>query len=390
MHPNLHGSGVNIGIKLIDRFRTLLPARPFVKIIIVVFFLGITFFINAPSAHAEGSADLFPNNTTCQANSLGGGCRANMEWRTDSYANGTITRRTLLRVYVRNGETLQLGSSAVGIGSGNILVFNNASISGQKGRETISGTPVLNCVTQQPGNGLISTRAQELAGPGGPTGYTPCTISGLATGIYAVVMYGPAGATGANPVGPTGTITPINATTTQNNSIDAWDVTVRDASNTIRDGRLFSYAFSLFTALNGRPVFSTFYTVTLDGYIYQTAMNGLDPNGFLIYGNNYGFLDSDGVSPLYHNVVGTDNILTNIIGGLSTATPSFPIFVNNPDPETLDALSIPRNTVAPILTNFSFDGSGGPSTSLFNTGGAFRHAVTKSCAKEKGRGELKR
>jgi len=44
----------------------------------------------ASTAYAEGSGSLYPSNATCGPNSTGGSCRANLEWRTNTTAGGTL------------------------------------------------------------------------------------------------------------------------------------------------------------------------------------------------------------------------------------------------------------------------------------------------------------
>src|SRR5690349_15909708 len=71
--------------------------------------------LDAAPAFAEGSGSLYPTNATCGPNSTGGSCRANLEWRTDRTAAGTLYRRTLLKVFANAGEYILLGSSASGV-----------------------------------------------------------------------------------------------------------------------------------------------------------------------------------------------------------------------------------------------------------------------------------
>src|SRR5207237_10413127 len=91
----------------------------------------------------------------------------------------------------------------------------------------------------------------------------------------------------------------------QGTSVAAWDVTGRShlTSPTNITGRVFSYYLALFTGGNGLPVYPTIYAVTADGYRYQVDLRGMDPNGWLVYGNQRGFLDSDRATTLYHDAV---------------------------------------------------------------------------------------
>src|SRR5439155_14982908 len=144
---------------------------------------------------------------------------------------------------------------------------------------------------------------------------------------------------------------------TQGSSVAAWDATVRAslASTTNITGRVFTYYLALFTAGNGLPVFPSVFPVTSDGYRYRVDLRGMDPNGWLVYGNQVGFLDSDGTTttPLYHDAVassaGNPAQLTNIQGGVSFALPSFPLFFETPATASLTALGIPTAPTAPVM-----------------------------------------
>jgi uncharacterized repeat protein (TIGR01451 family)/MYXO-CTERM domain-containing protein len=337
-------------------------------------------------AMAAGSGDLWPN--------LAPGSRANTEWRTDSYGNGVLTRRTLIKAYMTTGQFLLLGSSAIGQGSSDIRVYDPGLVTGPIGTETIPAPPSFSCNTQRlggpVGQGMITTRAQELAGPdtipsSGSGGYLPCYYAAPSTGIYDIVFLGPAGATNTD-----GTVAADVAlaqagdkNASQGTSIAAWDATVRDSLPSAVDitGRVFTYYLALFTGGNGRPVFPTIYAVTSDAYKYQVDLRGMDPNGWLVYGNQVGFLDSDGNTPLYHDAVAADDHLlrggfpgqlTTIQGGVKFARPSFPLFFEPPAAATIAALGIPAAPIAPIMSAISFTGTLGGNTSLVNSGGTFK------------------
>ncbi|HMC72523.1 MAG TPA: hypothetical protein VKJ07_25440, partial [Mycobacteriales bacterium] len=260
---------------------------------------------------AAGSPSLWPSGAA--------GARANTEWRTNSYGGGLITRRTLLKAFMNAGEVLMLGSSAIGQGSSDILVYNPGRVTGPIGTETIPGTADFSCNTQRLGSGvanqgIIASRTEELAGPDTiPTGgianaYAPCHYTAPSRGTYDIEFLGPAGAASA----ADGTVAadvaltdPNDFNANQGTSIAAWDATVRSslASTANITGRVFTYYLALFTAGNGLPVFPTVYPITGDGYRYQVDLRGMDPNGWVSYGNQVGFLDSDGTTPLYHDAV---------------------------------------------------------------------------------------
>ena len=345
-------------------------------------------------AVAEGSRDLYPTDATCAANSAGGSCRANIEFRTNAYgpAGTSIFRRTVFSLFAKAGEVIETGSTAMGNGSADILVYNPTIVTDLQAATLPTITPGTNgfeCSVQRatpgdPARGMITSRAQEKAGPqavtggGNPTGYVPCSYVAPSTGIYNVVMYGPAGGASAADGTVTADIDMAGANdfnSTQGTSIAGWDVTVRDSGTSTTDikGRLFTYALAAFTGGNGLPVNQTFFVTTTDGFRYRTDTNGLDPNGFLIYGNRKGFLDADGVSPLDHDAFGTSNSgqLTTLDGGVTFAAPEFPISFAPLAAETLAQLNIPSTPIAPIMTKFSFAGSVGSNYSTVGAGGTF-------------------
>ncbi len=352
-------------------------------------------------ARAEGSAQLYPANTTCAPNSSGGSCRANIEWRTDAYgpASGAqVRRRSYMQVFAQAGEVLALGSSAVGVGAGDILVYDPGVVTDPTANPLPALTTGVNgfrCSDQRTTSGIaaqgrITSRAQELAGAqavdgsGNLAGYVPCSYVAPVTGIYGVVFYGPDGAgsaTDGGPTGQTGLASASNFDATQGSSIAAWDVTVRANASSTADitGRLFTTALIAFTGANGRPINVSVDVVTLDGFRYRTDTRGIDPNGFAFYGNQAGFLDGDGSSPLYHDAYGTTSSseLTGLAGGVTFAAPEYPIFFGPPAAATLAALGIPSTPVAPSLGALSFTGNVSGNTSSLGAGGTFSYTANE-------------
>src|ERR1700691_1624096 len=113
----------------------------------------------AVNVFADGSQNLYPSGAT--------GSRANTEWRTGSYGAGAITRRTLLHAYATTGEYLLVGSTAVGNGEADILIWNPGLVTGTPGNETIPGTASFSCAAQRvstaiAAQGKITSRAEEL------------------------------------------------------------------------------------------------------------------------------------------------------------------------------------------------------------------------------------
>lgn len=337
-------------------------------------------------ARAEGSRDMYPSGAS--------GNRGNIFW-TKGIAAGAKDR-TLLRVYAAKGEHILVGSSAVNVGSGAIKIFNPGSY-GKAANENLPNAN-FTCSVQDNSDpnrlGFIDTRAKELAGPqsidgtGNTAGYKPCFYKAPETGIYYVAMYGPSGsnsnASPDNGVEPN--IATINTGANQNTGISAWDVTVRSSdlsSTNDLEGRLHAFFISLNMGENGRYLHSDLYPVTTDGYRYEIDMRGLDPYGFRIFGSQLGNLDSDGVSPLYHDVLGDDGNISNPVGGTSSAPPQYPIFFNAIDNAVLTSLPIydpkgiqtgtgfPPAPIFPLVSNPSFSGNVSGNTSKINSGGKF-------------------
>ncbi len=364
------------------------PISRYGKLLSSIVFSLVALSLGMRSAHAEGSRTLYPSTTPS------GSSRANLEWRSNVYG-GLVQRRTLLKVYANAGENILLGSSAVGVGNGDILVYKPGRVYGKIGQESILGTPDFLCSKQPGGGGVISSRTQELAGPqsisgtGNSSGYKPCFYTALSPGVYSVVFYGPTGdgsTTNGAPTGDVNLISKANFDGTQGTSVAAWDVTVRSSdekSTADINGRLFAYYYALFTGNNGLPLYFPIYPITTDGYQYRVTLRGTDPNGFLIYGNQIGFFDSDGKSILYHDIIGQDGQVSSPDGSTSLASPQYPTFLNPLDTTVLSSLEtygtdgnstgvgIPSIPVIPTVGSISFKGTAGGNTSVYSTGGTF-------------------
>ncbi len=304
----------------------------------------------APSAIAEGSQDLVSS----------GGDRPYLEFRDDT--SGGIPRRTIIKVYAKEGETINLGSSAVGIGNGVIRYRNpnnNAGTCGAVGR--------------------ILNRAQEIAGPGDGSGgtFVPCkvTIGPGQAGIWEIDFVSPNQANGTNPAVAAGT-----ANWTQPNGvsyISAWDVTVRaDSSNTgaKRKGRTYANYFAFNIGGNGRSLSSQFFILTKEGYQYDLDLNGLDPYGFILFANRNGFFEQSSGDSIFRSLQMTGaNIGQQIPPGYGFQNPNDPdlgiyithkTFINLPDPSMPSSANSPTGSTwllspplpPPIPTGVEFTG----------------------------------
>ena len=235
--------------------------------------------LNAPEALAEGSNDLVSS----------GGDRPYLEFRTDT--NGGIRRRTIIKAYAQSGETLDLGSSAVGVGGG---VINYRSPNGVAG----------SCGSV----GRILNRAQELAGPGNGTGNTfvPCkvTVGAGQTGIWEIDFISPnINNTSGNTSNPTPILGTANWTQSNNGGwVTAWDVTVRSSAGAKIPGRVYANYYAFNIGGNGRSLSSKFYVLTKEGYQYSIDLNGTDPFGFIFFANRNGFYENSSGDSIFRSL----------------------------------------------------------------------------------------
>ena len=324
--------------------------------------IGIFAVVGLPHVLGDGSVSLEAN----------GGKRALTEWRTSLYGN-LLPRRTLFNVYAQAGEEIALGSSGVGVGSGDIVVWTPGQITAPL---TVAlPAPAFTCSVAQPGSGALTTRAEEVAGPlPAAGGYTPCIYTPATTGIYNVAFYGPAGAS-SDSDGSAGTIAAPVIDASQNSGVSMWDITVRPVADPTApiSGRVYTDYLAQITGGNGvaEQVGSNLWAVTSDGFQYKIDLRGLDPNGFILFGNTVGFLNPDGITPLYHDLVADINPLTNIEGGVELAPPTGVLFFAPPAGD-LPASIVPT-PVVPTVNSITFNGTAGVVSglpgSVFSTGG---------------------
>ena len=356
--------------------------RWFSVLLALIFTLGL---LNSPHAvQAEGSNEL---------NASGLGKRALTEWRTNTTAG--LYRRTFFRVYAREGEYILMGSSAMGLNQGDIVLYQETLVANSQinAAALAAITPTFRCSTNGGGLGVLrgangaATRAMEIQGAtrnnGVDGGYNPCvyTVPAGGTGTYWVAMYGPDGPNG-NADGAAGTIAAPVITGAvaggQRSGVSVWDITVRatdPASGANRPGRVFVDYLAQISGGNGPTfqMYSTFYAVTPDGYVYRVELNGLDPNGYIFYGNRVGFLDPDGITPLYHDVTYPDNTLSAPAGGVILPPAEAKIFFNDPRGGDLPVSILPSPAV-PSIANVSYEGTAGGATGYRSLGGTFTYS----------------
>jgi hypothetical protein len=232
--------------------------------------------------------------------------------------------------------------------------------------------------------------------PGGasPGGFVPCYYEvpdgGSPDNIYYVAFFGPQGSASNLENFPSGRIDlitgdPLDFGPGQNTSVSAWDVTVRSSLTATEDitGRLFADYLAMITAGTSCPMFSTLYVLTTDAYIYEVGLRGLDPYGFVVYANGVGFLDSDGATPLLHDVladptlpVQEQNQLNVLVGDVKLAEPTHRLFFNEPSPEARRALNATDGwdgvePIIPLIEDFVFEGVLGGNETRPGVGGTF-------------------
>lgn len=310
----------------------------------------------------------------------GTGWRPFIEWH-ETAISGGIPRRTTIKAYAVAGEQIYVGSSAVGIGAGDIR------FRGPDG--TTTGT-CLGLAQGQPADyGRIDDINEENAGAlPAVGGYRPCVISAAltnqaGTGIWEFdfLSPNPSARIDQNP-------TPIRsndawAQSAANHWVNAWDVSVRNNANQDVPGRVFANYIAFNMGNNAGTggtaadlgFYAEYYIITNDGYGYRVNMNGIDPFGFIFFSNAEGVVDARGL-PIYRSIqlVGvppnvnlpanfrlhdpgtSDNLVTHDI--------THKIFFEPPDP-TLPQVArspggstwlLPQTQPPPRASNFTFTG----------------------------------
>ena len=297
-------------------------------------------------ALAEGSKELTAN----------GGNRAYLLSSTISNPSYPFPTLGTMKVYVKAGETIYVGSSAQGQGSGTINLRAPDGATFTSGASTIIG--------------FIGTPAQELAGPlpnaGGYQAFTK-TVGAGQEGIWEIDIISP---TDGADVGGNPPAIPVTAQWVQPNNryVAAFDVSVRNSTNTaFLTGRVFTNVLSGILGTFNVGFNAKLNILTKDGYRYTLDNNGQAGNGFTFFVNNKGFRNADG-SPSYKSVDNTNN--PNAFSPVNNDTPSdithkiffnapsadLPASANTPGGGTTWLINVP---VVPALTNIGFTGADG-------------------------------
>jgi len=262
--------------------------------------------LSGGNLRAEGSKELCAN----------GGYRPWLMYRNDTSDGSPITNRTVINVYARTNETINLGSS-VRTASKIIWYAPNGVI----GTNAITG-----------GVGIISNRTQEVAGPlPNIGGYNPrtITVSAAQTGVWEIHFISPDPTSGDNPssiVATNNWTQPVSG-----GQVAAWDVTVRTSGGTAIPGRVYANLISMSMGdwVTGGTLRSQVYYLTADGYRYRINLNSVDPFRFQFFANNRGFRDGSG-EPLFKSVTLAGASVKNPLTPDTATDITHKLFFNSP------------------------------------------------------------
>ncbi len=274
-----------------------------------------------------------------------------------------VEQNQQLKVYANAGETINVGSSHVGINGGTIEVYNPSGAL----VATFGGTDDI---------GIIFSDVQELNGPTGTAGggYIPGVVAVPAgqAGVWSIRLRYP------NPQRERFTSELLNgdpwtrAVNQPNVSLFdqrvalAWDVTVTqggagDNGGTGVTGRLYSNEYISILDSNGRSTSPTFYILTRFGYLYQVDFSNTDPWGFPIHSNNLGLVTGD-QSPIYMSAnIGADVSVGNTAGNFTRSSdPSGWNAGENYlyEPQSEDSGNISNNKIFFNIPDVNMPGSG--------------------------------
>jgi len=262
-----------------------------------------------------------------------------------------VEQNQQLKVYVADGEFINVGSSHVGINGGTIEVYNPNG--------------VLVATFDGSGNtAIIFNDVEELNGPTGGAGYDPGVVPVPAGGggIWSIRLRYP------NPQRQRFSSELLNgdawtraANQPNTNAFDqrvalAWDVTVTqggagDNGGSAVSGRLYSNEYISILDGNSSPganraTSPTFYVLTREGYLYQVDFAETDPWGFPIHSNNLGLVNGD-VTPTYMSSAIGGDVIEN--GGPITRSTAIDTWTDGNtylfDPQAEDAGALINNKI---------------------------------------------
>jgi uncharacterized repeat protein (TIGR01451 family) len=347
----------------------------------------------ASSAHAEGSVDVNTGTNPALIRHI-------LTITTTSLS----PPYTVLRVYANAGERIEMGSSAMGLGGqADIIVYPPGSSFGTStggiaplARNFPFATPIFDCNTDSstPGRGVLNSRAKELAGPGGPTGYTPCSFTAPTSGIYAVILFSvdPTNQSGV----ANGTLASPNVSATQKTYLTIWDVTVVKPDGSRAPGRVFTNIIGLRAYNNDNPPapgMANFhgYVLTGTGYVYEFTFFNHSGINWNLLSDSRGLYERGTGKPVYASFnyqdppTGTHHSEVALSHGSDpdqAIDPRYPIFFNEPDPvvisgpgglgatEHIPAVPLSPSTTRPSAVAFVGEGpAGGPGQTTQGYGG---------------------
>lgn len=303
------------------------------------------FFLYSTSLFGEGSKEIAAN----------GGYRAFLFSSITGSLSFPFPTLGTMKVYVKSGETINVGSSTQGMGAGTINLRSPDGKSYTSGASTTIG--------------LIANHSQELAGPLPNTGgYMPYTIK-VGTGqdgVWEIDFISQSnGIDMGNPAPVAANADWIQA---PGQYIAAFDVSVRDAANTqFLIGRVFTGVFSGILGAFNVGFNGIFNILTSDGYQYTMNNNGQAGNGFTFFVNNKGFRNVDGTAS-YKSIDTVSN--PNVQDPRAADSPTDitqKIFFNPPSLDLPDSAGTPEGIKTWLLnppaiaaiTNVTFTGKEG-------------------------------
>jgi uncharacterized repeat protein (TIGR01451 family) len=331
--------------------------------------IGTVESIVAKPAQAEGSKEM---------TSASGGYRP---WLNSQAGGSTylgITQQLVANVYVQAGETINVGSSGIGLNGATIILrAPNGTI------YTANGAT----------GGIINNRAEELAGPYFPVtntgGYTPYTKTALAgeTGIWQVTYISPGLNANALLTNSTNwTRATHQGTTATNGALVAWDATVRDSLGTSIPGR--TYLTNIGATMGGyypAVLKTNLYVLTQAGYVYQINTSNLAPLQFNFFSNNKGF--TSGGNPTYQSLNANPTVGTNVFNpnaADSGTDINNKMFLNDPRTAGLPFTAthpasvstwLVNTPIDPAVSNFTYTPSSIGGTFAFSSAGAGSYSI---------------
>ncbi|HTB32545.1 MAG TPA: gliding motility-associated C-terminal domain-containing protein, partial [Bacteroidia bacterium] len=291
---------------------------------------------------AEGSKEITSN----------GGYRAFLFSSLEGNSSFPFPTLGTMKVYVKAGEIINVGSSAQGMGAGTINLRAPGGLTYTSGNSATVG--------------LISNRSQELAGPLPNTGgYTPFTVTVQAgqEGVWEIDFISQSN--GVDMGNPDPVIANGNWIQPPGLYVAAFDISVRDVNNAhFIPGRVFTNVFSGILGTFDVGFNGIFNILTSDGYQYTLNNNGQAGNGFTFFVNNKGFRNANGTAS-YLSVDGVNN--PNVQDPRAADSPSDitqKIFFNPPASDLPVSASTPEGVTtwlltppaAPVISDVAFTG----------------------------------